>query len=240
MLQKTRGIVLNSIKYSETSIITKIYTEEFGLLSFLVRGVRKRKARIPASFFQAFTLLQLDINYKSKSNLQNIREVNLEERTDELHSDVFKTTIAIFLSELIYKSLEEDQQDKALFEFIHLSISFLNTTESSSTNFHLIFLLQLSKYLGFYPSSTFSADQKYFNMESGLFEVSPYHDLFLNEELSGLLKQLMNQSYITGNQLKLTGKQRRYLLDELIRFYQLHLPGLGNISSKKVLESVFD
>ena len=239
MLLKTRGIVLSSIKYSESSIITKIYTEEIGMLSFLIRGVRKRKARIPASFFQAFTLLDLDINYKSKSSLQNIKEVSLYQRTDSLHSDVRKSTIAIFLAEVLHKSLEDEQQENGLYDFLLLTITFLDSMDTSFGNFHLIFLLQLSKYLGFYPSKSNFDQQNYFNMESGTFEANPYHDQFLNIELTSLLKKVMKLSYMERDNMKITTKQRRNLLGELIRYYQLHLPGMGRISSKDVLEGVF-
>jgi len=239
MLVKTRGIVLNSIKYSDSSIITKIYTEEFGLLSFIVRGVRKRKARMPASFFQAFTLVDLDINYKSKSNLQNIKEIGLAQRTDSLHSDIRKSTIALFLSEVLYKSLEEEQQDKALFEFLQLTISFLDSMDSSFANFHLVFLLQLSKHLGFYPNEIIKNRDDYFNMESGTFETEPFSDQFLDQELSAKLKALLKLSYLERDLLKLSSEQRRKLLTALIQYFQLHLPGMGRISSQEVLESVF-
>jgi len=239
MLVKTRGIVLNSIKYSESSIITKIYTEEFGLLSFIVRGVRKRKARISASFFQVFTIVDLDINYKPKSNLQNIKEITLAQRTDSLHSDIRKSTIALFLAEVMHKSLEEDQQDKALFEFLLLSISFLDSMDSSFSNFHLIFLLQLSKHLGFYPSEDIKEGNAYFNMESGIFEREPFSEYFLDQDLSAKLKELMQLSYLERGLLKLSAAQRSKLLIALIQYYQLHLPGMGRISSQEVLESVF-
>jgi len=240
MLHKTQGIVLNSIKYSESSIITRIYTEEFGLLSFIVRGVRKRKSRMPSSFFQAFTIVQLDISYKPKSNLHNIREISLAQRTDHLHSDIRKSSIALFLSELLHKSLEEEQQDKGLYEFLKLSITFLDSVDNSFANFHLIFILQLSKYLGFYPNNAISERQDYFNMESGNFEENPFHDQFLNQEQSTQLKRLMQLSYLERDNLIINNKERRALLAELIRYYQLHLPGLGKISSLEVLESVFD
>lgn len=239
MLVKTRGIVLSSIKYSESSIITKIYTEEFGMLSFMVRGVRKRKARISASFFQPFTILDLDINYKPKSNLQNIKELGLAQRTDSLHSDVRKSTLALFLAEVLHKSLEEEQQDQGLFEFLQLTIDFLDSMESSFGNFHLIFLLQLSKYLGFYPSEGNSNQITYFNMEAGTFETNPYHDQFLNVELSNKLIDLMKLSYLERDLITLSSKLRSDLLDELIRYYQLHLPGMRRISSKDVLTGVF-
>lgn len=239
MLVKTRGIVLNSIKYSDSSIITKIYTEEFGLLSFIVRGVRKRKARMPASFFQAFTIVDLDINYKSKSNLQNIKEIGLAQRTDSLHSDIRKSTIALFLAEVLHKSLEEEQQDKALFEFLQLTISFLDSMESSFSSFHLVFLLQLSKHLGFYPNESMIDRGDYFNMESGVFEAEPFSEHFLDQELSAKLKALLKLSYLECGLLKLSGDQRSKLLIALIQYYQLHLPGMGRISSQEVLESVF-
>ena len=209
------------------------------MLSFIVRGVRKRKARISPSFFQAFTVLNLDINYKPKSNLQNIKEIGLEQRTDSLHSDVRKSTIALFLAEVLHKSLEEEQQDKGLFEFLQLTISFLDSMEDSFANFHLIFLVQLSKYLGFYPSKTQSIEHNYFNMESGVFESNPYSNQFLNQELSGKLKELMKLSYINRDLLQISARQRSSLLSELIRYYQMHLPGMGRISSQEVLESVF-
>jgi len=239
MLVKTRAIVLSSIKYSESSIITKIYTEEYGMLSFMVRGVRKRKARMPASFFQAFTLLDLDINYKPKSNLQNIKEVGLYQRTDSLHTDIRKSTIAIFLAEILHKSLEEEQQDKGLFEFLQLTINFLDSMEGGFANFHLIFLIQLSKYLGFYPSNSNNNNLEYFNMESGIFESNPYSDQFLNQDLSAKLKELMEISYLNRDLLIITNAQRRKLLGEIIRYYQLHLPGMGQISSKEVFEGIF-
>lgn len=240
MLQKTQGVVLNSIKYSESSIITRIYTQELGLLSFLVHGVRKRKARIPASFFQPFTILNLDISYKPKSNLQNIKEVTLAQRTDELHTDIRKSTIALFLAEVLHKSLEEEQQDKGLFEFLELSITFLNSMESSFANFHLIFLLQLSKYLGFYPDQNTVRGNRYFNMESGLFEANPFHNQFLDESQSELLKTLMQISFLERESFRINAKERKELLNQLIRYYQLHLSGMNEIKSQKVLETVFE
>jgi DNA repair protein RecO (recombination protein O) len=239
MLAKTQGIVLSSIKYAESSIITKIYTEEFGMLSFMVRGVRKRKARISASFFQAFTLVDLDINYKVKSNLQNIKEISLSQRTDALHTDVRKSTVALFLAEVLHKSLEEEQQDQSLFEFLQLSISFLDSMESDLANFHLIFLLQLSKHLGFYPSEANTLGKDYFNMESGVFEAEPFSDQFMDLDLSATLKVLMKLSYMERDLLVISSTQRRKLLNGLIRYFQLHLPGMSRISSQDVLESVF-
>jgi DNA repair protein RecO (recombination protein O) len=237
MLVKTKAIALNYIKYSDSSIIARIYTREYGLLSFMVRGVRKRKSRFPASFFQAFTILDLDISYKPKSNLQSIRELALSSRTDQLHSDIAKSTIALFLAEVLHKTLEEEEQDEKLFDFLTLSIEFLNSVEDSFANFHLIFLLQLSKYLGFYPHSELS--KKFFNMESGNFENRPVHEHFLDESQSDLLKALMQTSYLERKQLQISAADRRILLNKLLEYYRLHLPGIGKISSLEILESVF-
>jgi len=240
MLQKTQGIVLSSIKYSESSIIARIFTEDFGKLSFLVHGVRKNKSRMPASLFQSFTLVQLDINYKNKSKLHNIREISVAQRTDFLHSDIRKSTIALFLAEILHKSLEENQQDQGLFDFIKLSITFLDSVEKSYANFHLIFLIQLSKYLGFFPNQMQAAKFDFFDMESGTFESKPHHDQFLNRRQSLQLKKLMQLSYLEREDLSISNSERRELLKELIRYYQLHLPGLGKISSLEILESVFE
>ena len=237
MLVKTKGIVLNTIKYSDSSIICRIFTEEYGLLSFIIHGVRKRKARHSASFFQPFTILEIDLNYKAQSGLQNIREVSIAQHTSGLHSDIRKSTIALFLSEILYKSLREEEQDKSLFEFLRLSIDFLDSVETSFTNFHLIFLVQLSKYLGFYPST--NVKEEFFNMQSGNFDNRISHEQFLDTEESRTLKKLMNTSFLERENLKIESSHRRKMLSKLIEYYQIHIPGMGKISSREVLESVF-
>ena len=113
-------------------------------------------------------------------------------------------------------------------------------TDAPFGNFHLIFLIQLSKYLGFYPSESNSTKQEYFNMESGSFEGNPYSEQFLSLKSTTILKSLMKLSYLDRDLLKITSSERRQLLSEIIRFYQLHMPGMGQITSQEVLESVFN
>lgn len=237
MLVKTEGIVLNNIKYSESSIIARIYTKEFGLLSFLIRGVRKRKSRFPASFFQPFSLLSLDISYKQKSGLQSVREISVAGHTPQLHSDIRKSTIALFLAEMVYKSLQEEEQDVQLFDFLKLSIEFLDSVEESFENFHLIFLMQLTRFLGFAPDSNHQAD--YFNMASGSFVYEPTSGHVLDKAPSAIIKALTKISYLERSRLNISATDRRMLLESIVEYYHLHLPGMSRISSLEVMEAVY-
>ena len=153
MLQKTKGIVLSHIRYRETSIIVRIYTEALGMQSYIVNGVRSSgNARAGGSrmgLYQPLTLLDLVVYYQEKSNLQRVKEIRCSEPFMHLPMDFQKTGIALFLTEMLSKSLKGEESNPALFQFLHSSIRVLDTQEEGAQNFHLQFLLKLSRYLGF-------------------------------------------------------------------------------------------
>ena len=147
----TKGIVLNSIKYRDHDLIVRIYTEEFGLLSFMVNGSRKAKSRFKASYFQPLTLLNLEISYKENQSLNRIKELHLAHALNALHTDISKSTIAVFLAEVLHKCIQEEEQNQALFLFLEQSLLFLNQQSKGVANFHSLFLLQLTQYIGIQP-----------------------------------------------------------------------------------------
>lgn len=237
---KTQAIVLKTYKYSETSIIAKMYTKELGLMSFMVHGVRKRKSKISASLFQALQLLSLEINYKERSNLQSIKEINIAEGVHNIHSNIIKTSIAVFIAEIIQKGVKEEEANKLLYEFIAASIEFLNEADSNKiANFHLVFLLGLSRFLGFYPNDNYSNDNIYFIPEMGEFESYAKGNMFYSKENSLILHQLLITNYSSMSTLLINSKKRKFLLNALIEYYQFHLPEMGEIQSLDVLEVVF-
>jgi len=241
MLQKTQGIVLNHLKYGDTSLISTIYTSTHGRKTFLVQGVYKRKSRFHPSFFQPLSLLDLEIYIQPKRELQRIKEVSIDHPFQHIPFDTTKSTIALFLSEILYKTLKEEEPNPQLFDYLYHALQFLDINTDGSANFHLVFLINLTRYLGFYPINNYSEINCLFDSLNGKF--SPYLTSLQSESdrLTSLwIHRLLETSFEKLNSLTMNHQTRNNLLLLLIEFFNLHLGGLGGIKSHSVLQSVFE
>lgn len=238
MLHKTRGIILKSSPYSESSLVVHIFTEKFGLQAYLLQGVRKNKSKIRTSMLQPLHLLQMVVYHKENSGLQRISELRNEPILNNLSSDVVKTSLSLFICELLYLTLREHPSDEEMFDFLFKAIELLELSDESVANFHLWFMLKYSKYLGFYPQEN-SSNAKYFDLKNAIFlERMPDHPLFMNEQCTMIMSALMNANYETLNNIKLPSEYRKQLLMDLIRFYEWHIPNFKGMKSHHVLEEV--
>ncbi len=220
MLHKTRGIVFRFTKYGDTSIIVTIFTELFGLQTYIVNGVRSKSAKGKIALYQPLTLLDLVVYYKENANIKRIKEVRCLHQYQSLQTDIRKSSIGMFINEMLNKTVREENHAQELFEFFLDSLIFLDDQKSDFENFHLIFLVKLSRFLGF-----------------GAHHV----DEVLSGRLSGkeeekLLKKLIGAEY--GDAFAITNLQRRALLEILLRFYSAHIDSLGEIRSVQVLKEV--
>lgn len=239
MLHKTKGIVIHNIKYSETSVIVKIYTELFGLKSYILRGVRKKKSKIKSNILQPLTLVEMEVYNKEKSDIQQLREIRNIHQFVSLPFEIHKSSIALFIAEILYKSIKEEETNNNMFEFVFNSIIFLDTSENKVTDFHLLFAMQLTRHLGFYPQGKYSEINKYFDLEDGTFRSNPpRHPYFIESPLSENFYQLLISPYENLEFLKISNEKRKLLLDKIIQFYKLHLPGIKEIKSHHVLAEV--
>ena len=167
----TKAIVLSSLKYGDTSLIVRCFTQQEGIKTYLIRGVLKaKKGKIKAAYFQALTQLNIEANHNNKGNLNSLKEVHVINPYKSIYSNIFKQTIVLFLSEILNSTIQEEEENTRLFSFIEASLIWLDTHEKIS-NFHLLFLLNLSKYLGFYPDVS-GTESQYFNLEEGCFTFS--------------------------------------------------------------------
>ena len=240
MIYKTRGIVLRTINYSDTSIITKIYTEQFGVQSYLIKGAKRKKASVKANLFQPLSLLHLVVYKKEKKNLQVLKEAAPEIHLTSISQDPSKTSILFFLNEILDKCLREEENNPDLFSFLHETVQTLENAERDFAGFHLVFLIRFSRFLGFFPQGNFSDANYLFDLREGKFvSTEPMHPDFLLADSSKLLSGLIFSNYYTMDKLNLSGKERKDLLDTLLHFYHLHLSGMGSITSHKILEQVF-
>ena len=239
MLHKTRGIVLHSVKYSESSLIVKVYTETFGLQSYLLKGIRSQKYKTRPALFQPLTLLDLVVYHKEKSSLHPVKEVRLAIPTHSTSSDIRKSSIALFLAEMIYRTIREEETNIPLFEFLWNGFILLNTTEEPFSNFHLLFAIKFCRFLGFQPQGNHSDHNRFFHLREGYFHplfASP--DECLDEEQSTWFDQLIQTDLDQLPLLSLPTRARAVMLDKILLYYRFHLPGFKEIRSHEILHAV--
>lgn len=240
MICKTRGIVFKTIKYSDNSLIAKIYTEAFGLRSYMIRGVNNKKSTSGKSAFQPLSILDLVVYEKEKGGLQNIREFENIYHYKSLPFDIRKSCIALFMNEIMYRSIHSEEADSLLFQFLHQSLIQLDEIGTSIENYHLSFLAGLSKCLGFSPMNNFSGANHFFDLQEGLFVADqPMHANFLDPSLSMKLFQLITDSEHL-NTLLVNAATRNELLSKLLDYFRLHIPGFGEVKSHIVLKDVLN
>lgn len=239
MLHKSRGIVLKTSEYGEASLVAQIYTELFGIQSYIINSVRKKHARIHSNIFQPLTPVDLVIYHKERPGLQRISDICPNPPLVNIPFDVIKSSMILFLDEVLYKSIREEESNASLYEFLFNSIIWLDGQQPAGSDFHLIFLIKLSRFLGFNPTMNFSAEKNIFNLREGQFQTAfPDHPNFISNPLSGFFASLINAEYSFS--LNVSATERRMLIAFMLEYYTLHIEGFGNIKSHKVLEQVWE
>lgn len=239
MLHKTRGIVLKTTLYSESSVIVQIFTEKFGIQSYMINGVKKPKAKIRMNMLQPLHLVDMIVYHKTNTNIQRLSELRPSPVFRSIPYDIIKSTIVLFLNEVLYKSIRQQTTDEHLFDFIFNALCWFDETETQQVNFHLAFLLKLSRFLGFAPSTQTKSNQSYFDLQEGEFRSSPpVHAYFLDKEDAGLFISLFSSPFEKINEINLENKTRRSILDKILVYYTLHTASFGEIRSHQVLEDV--
>lgn len=239
MLHKTVGIVLQTTKYSDTSIIVNMYTQHFGLQSYMISGARSKKSKSKATLFQPLALVDMEVINSEKSTLHRISEISVHYHYTQIPFNIIKSTVAIFLNELLARSLKESHPDEDMFEFIKNSLQILDLSQDSTANFHLCFMIQLSRYLGFYPQGVFGENASVFDLQEGKFvNYTPQHPHYLHAKQSSLFYALMTVGYDSVHLLSFDRTERKQLLQAMILYYQLHISSFGVLKSLEVLEEV--
>lgn len=239
MIVTTNAIVLSKLRYRDNDLIVKCYTQHYGVLSFLLRGVLKsKKGLIKTAYFQLLSQLQLVIVHNPNKSLHTIKEAKINQLYSSLHSNVLKSSIVMFLSEVLSNSLKEEEQNETLFSYLETTLLWLDT-HSECSNFHLLFLLNLTKYLGFYPEKI-HLEYEYFNLQDGKFQKEHQNDYDVSGENLTLLKQLLGTKFDVLSSVKLSSKQRQSFLNIILLYYELHLGAFKNLKSLHVLNQVFN
>lgn len=240
MIRKTRGIVLHTTRYGESSLVVHCYTEQFGRQSYMAKGVRKTRKQNRSNLFQPLFILDFDIYYKDSREIQLVKEVNRAMPLNSIPFDISKSTQAIFMAEILYRVVKEEEANPMMAHFLIHSIQFLDALESPSPDFHIVFLFQLTRYLGFYPQNNYAEGHNLFNLNSGQFKsyiADP--DMQLSPEDSLLWSRYMLLDFQSIKDVKFNSSHRKTMLDNLIRYFKFHVEGMGEIRSLDVLHTFF-
>lgn len=234
----TKAIVLNTIKYNDSSLIVKCYTLEEGVKTYLIRGVLKSKKRgIKAAYFQPLTQLNIVANHNNKGTLNSIKDVNIATTYNAIYKDVTKQCVVLFLSEFLTYSIQEEEKNEPLFKYIETSFIWLDIHNKIS-NFHLLFLLNLTRFLGFYPDLT-EKDKLGFNLLEGNFTdlINEKNVIYKNDFHQ--FKKLLGINFDDIETVAYSKQERQVVLKIIIQYFELHLDGFRKPKSLQVLETVF-
>lgn len=219
MLHKTRGIVFRFTKYGESSIIASIFTELFGIQSYIVNGVRSKAGKNKIALYQPLTLLDLVVYHRANANINRIKEVKCLYPFQSIHANIRKTGIAMFILEVINKTVKEESHAQELSDFFIQSFITLDQMENSE-NFHLVFLIKLSRFLGF-----------------GAHQVNDVLGIRVTtEENEKIIKQLLTADYLDA--VSMQNQQRREIIELIMKFYNDHMDNLGDMKSIQVLREI--
>lgn len=233
---KTKAIVLSALKFQEKSLIVKLFTLSDGLKSYFVRDAFSgKKGNHKIAYFQPLTLLEIEAVHKNKGTLENFKEIKISRPYATIASDIYKSTIVMFLSEMLHHSIHEEEANPDFFSFLETAFLWLDTNDHIA-NFHLILLMESTKFLGFYPENS-NPDFTFFEMREGIFV--PFETVTcLNNSNSFLLKKLLELRF-DSTQVFFNSKERQELLKIIIDYYALHLDGFRKPKSLEVLVEVF-
>lgn len=242
MLQKIKGIVLRTLKYSDTSIIVDMYTEESGRASFLVAIPRSKKASVKSVLFQPLSFLELEVDCRPTVTLHRVKEAKSFYLFSSIPYHPYKSAMALYLSEFLYRAIREEAENRPLFAYLQHSITWLDACADGFANFHLVFLMRLSRFLGLYPNLDDYHEGDYFDLLNASFtSVCPQsHAFYIQPAEAARLRLLMRMNYDTMHLFAMNREERSRCLTIINDYYSLHLPDFPALKSLDVLKEMFD
>lgn len=240
MLTKTHAIVLHAFKYGESRLIVDVFTRQAGRLSFIVTMPKSPRGRMKKQFFQPLSLLEMEFDLRPKVQLQKMGNVQLAYAYSSVPFEASKLSISLFMAEFLYHALKGEQQNEPLFDYVRYSMEWLDGCQSSVANFHLVFLMHLSRFLGFYPNLEGWQEGCCFDLRAGVFSKEvPTHRDYVQPTEAGRMEVLMRMDYPTMHLFRLSHHERNRLLEVAITYYRLHLPNFPDMKSLGVLRELF-
>jgi len=241
MLCTTRGIILHVTPYNDTSSIVHMYTESFGRASYLVARHRKRKTLVSYALFMPLSVIEMEVEHLKTRDIQRVKETKICYPLSSIPSHPVKNAIALFLAETLYRLIRTKETDHKLFDYLTNSIRYLEILEEGIANFHLVFLIHLSRYMGIFPNAESYAPGVCFDLMNGVFTYQiPTHSHYLNKEESIVFSRLLRLNYENIALHSFSRKERIAIIHHILTYYRLHVSDFPEIKSLTVMQSLFD
>lgn len=241
MLEKTKGIVLHSLKYGDDSLIVSVFTLHRGTLTFMVKVPKSRHASMKTQLLRPLTVLDMDIDFRDRLQMQRIKDMRVALVYATLPYEPVKEAVAMFLGEVLYHAMKHEEANPELFDFLQKSLEWFDLVERDYANFHLCLLIQLTRHLGFFPNMEGGEASSFFDLLDGCFVCrQPVHGQYLvGEEVDFMLK-VLKMNYATMHRVHLNRQQRGRILKMLNNYYRVHIPEFPELRSLDVLSELFD
>ena len=239
MTSSTSAIVLSKIRYKDNDIIVKIFTREYGAISFIVKGSAKsKKSKIKFVYFQELTIVNIQFNFNPNRNLQYIKDLEIKHHYSSSHTDLVKTSVIIFLSEMLSNIITHQKKEVELYDYIEESLIWYDTNHLNSY-FHLIFLLELTKYLGLYPDIS-DNHLPYFNLEEGIYESSKTSKYSIKDVNLNLFNNILGIKFDSNHLLALNSEEKMEVLNIIITYYKLHINNFKGLKSLDIIRNTYN
>lgn len=240
MLTKTQAIVLHSIKYGETRLIVDMFTRSNGRLSFIVSLPKSPKSKVKKQYFQPLTMLEIETDVRPRLQLQKLKDVRIISPYESIPFNPHKLSISLFVAEFLYYSLRGEQQNIPLYDYLSNSLLWLDTQDVHFANFHLVFLMRMSRFLGFYPNVEHYRAGYYFDLRESMFCAQPpVHRDFLLPHEAEKIQLMLRMDYPTMHLFRMSHKERGRLIEVVLQYYRLHLPDFPELKSLDVLKELY-
>lgn len=240
MLTKTKAIVLHSLKYGDKKVFVDMYSKEYGMITFSCSASSRAKGKNKMNYFQPFNIVEVEFDMKPKAEIHNIKDIRIDYPAKSIPFDPYKLSISIFLAEFTRYALMNEQQDFTLFTYIENSIQWLDNAERDFSNFHIIFMVKLSQFIGFFPNIDDYYPGSWFDMRDGSFSaLIPKHKEVIQPSDATIIPVLSRLSFGTMHLLKLSRNERNQCTEGILKYYQLHLPSFPELKSFSVMQELF-
>ncbi|MCD7709949.1 MAG: DNA repair protein RecO [Porphyromonadaceae bacterium] len=241
MLDKTRGIVLHTVAYSDKMSIAQLYTERFGRASYLLPQSQNRRSRLLRPLFSPFSFLEIDSERQAGQDIFRIREARQVEVWNHLRTDPVKNAVTLFLAEMLTRLFREPEANPTFFDFLVQSIRLFDMMEEGKANFHLWFLFRLTAFLGFFPNTEHYEEGRFFDMMEGVFvALPPTHPHSLSPHEAAIFARLMRMNSHNLGHFRFNRDERCAILEQINRYYRLHQPDLPEIRSLEIMHELFE
>lgn len=240
MLTKTEAIVLRHVKYGDSKMIVDMFTRTGGRMAFAVSISKSARGGIRRQLFQPLTLIDAECDIRPRAQLHKIRSARIACPLPSLSSDPYKLSISLFITEFLCHALRGEQQNAPLFEYIADSIQWLDRRDTGFSNFHLVFLMRLSRFLGFYPNLSGYHPGCCFDLRAGCFSATaPLHRDVLPAGEAGRIGLMMRMNFPTMHLYRLSREERNRMVEVIIHYYRIHIPDFPELRSLSVLRELF-